>query len=118
MTSFDTPGEMPVNLDNVREMLGNDPEREKELYGIFFVSAEENINIMHASCAQGAEESWRTQAHALKGMSLNLGAAKLGEICATAQKNHTALQPEKEKMLAEIKAEYARVKEFIERQQS
>lgn len=115
MNLLDQP-DNPVNLNNVREMLGNDPAREKELFQIFIESADECLGILRTSCGPGAEEMWRTQAHALKGMSLNLGAAKLGEMCANAQKSNTASQEEKQKILAEIEAEYAKVKQFLESQ--
>jgi HPt (histidine-containing phosphotransfer) domain-containing protein len=115
MNLLDQP-DPPVNLDNVREMLGGDPARERELFGIFFESAEENIDGMEANTGAGKDEAWRTQAHSLKGMSLNLGANKLGELCATAQKNNTAPETEKQKMLAEVKAEYAKVKEYLNSQ--
>lgn len=46
-------------------------------------------------------------------MSLNLGAEKLGGLCATAQMNHLAPPDEKAKMLAEIEAEFAQVKDFL-----
>jgi|GEM_PF-789813 len=111
------PNEAPVNLDNVREMLGGDPARERELFGIFYAATEEAIAALGKSCGAGAEEEWRTQAHAMKGMSLNLGAAKLGELCATAQKSNMAPEAEKQKLLAEIKAEYEAVKAYLASQQ-
>lgn len=115
MNLLDTP-DFPVNLDNVREMLGHDPVREKELFQIFIESADENIDGLVKSTGPGAEENWRTQAHALKGMSLNLGATKLGDLCATAQKGNAASQTEKEAMLSEIQAEYAKVRDFLQGQ--
>ena len=115
MNLLDIP-ELPVSLDNVREMLGNDPAREKELFQIFIDSAEESLEAMRKSCGVGAEEIWRTKAHAMKGMSLNLGATKLGEACALAQQSNTAPPDVKEKLLADIHAEYAKVKEFLQSQ--
>ncbi len=106
----------PVNLDNVRDMLGNDSAREKELFAIFAASCEEAICIMQKSCGAGEEENWRTQAHAMKGMSLNLGAAKLGELCAIAQQSQSAVQADKEKLLGAIKEEYEKVKAFLQSQ--
>ncbi|MDD2325348.1 MAG: hypothetical protein PHW63_05015 [Alphaproteobacteria bacterium] len=103
----------PVNLDNLHEMTGGDSELEKELFTVYLGSAEECLTALHANQGAGGEETWRTQAHAWKGMSLNLGAEKLGGLCATAQMNHLAPPDEKAKMLAEIEAEFAQVKDFL-----
>jgi histidine phosphotransfer protein HptB len=104
-----------VNLDNLREMTGGDKDLEKELFSVYLTSSEECLNVLRSTLAAGQEESWRTQAHAWKGMSLNLGAETLGHLCAEAQTNHLALSEDKAKMLAGIEAEYEKVKEFLKK---
>ena len=108
----------PVNLDNIREMLGGDPAREKELYGIYMEASEECLTIMEGCFGASAEEieNWHRQAHSLKGMSMNLGAEKLGQLCGEAQKNDKAPPEEKKKMLDAVQTEYARVKAYLEKQ--
>jgi len=113
---YEDNGRPPVALENIREMLGGDPEREKELFQIFIESADECLEGMKNSRDPGGENNWRTQAHAFKGMSLNLGAGELGRLCAEAQKNPAAPREEKDRMLAEISAEYNKVKEFLQQQ--
>ncbi len=103
----------PVTLDNLREMTGGDPAVEKELFSIYFTSAEECLKALRAATDAGQEETWRTQAHAFKGMSLNLGAETLGNLCADAQMNHLASSDKKAEMLAAIEEEYAKVKAFL-----
>ncbi|NTU76908.1 MAG: hypothetical protein HGA90_03725 [Alphaproteobacteria bacterium] len=103
----------PVNLDNLREMTSGDAALEHELFEVFVSSSEECLAGLTASCGLGAEKVWYTQSHAWKGMSLNLGAEKLGTLCAEAQMNASAGAAEKEKMLAEIKEEYGKVKSFL-----
>lgn len=103
----------PVNLDNLHEMTGGDSDLEKELFEVFVTSADDCLNALESSQGAGQEETWRTQAHAWKGMSLNLGAEPLGKLCAEAQMNHLASPEEKAKMLAAIKAEYELVKTFL-----
>lgn len=102
-----------VNLENLHEMTGGDKDLEKELFEVYLSSADKCLESLRANTANGNEEVWRTQAHAWKGMSLNLGAEALGKLCAEAQMNHTAPQEEKAKMLASIEAEYEKVKEFL-----
>jgi HPt (histidine-containing phosphotransfer) domain-containing protein len=104
---------VPVNLFNIREMLGGDPAREKELYGIYMEASEECLTIMQGNLGPDGEENWHRQAHSLKGMSMNLGADALGALCAEAQKNDKAPAEEKEKMLAAIQDEYKRVREYL-----
>lgn len=106
----------PVNLDNIHEMLDGDPVREQELFQIYISTAEECLEGLQDGLASGNEERWRTQAHALKGMSMNLGAATLGSLCAEAQEKSAAPKEDKEKILAGIQTEYARVKTFLQTQ--
>lgn len=103
----------PVNLENLREMTGGDTELEKELFEVYLNSSEDCLKNLRISQSAGHEETWRTQAHAWKGMSLNLGAEALGKLCAEAQMNHVASEEEKAKMLAAIEAEYEAVKAFL-----
>ncbi|MFA6280482.1 MAG: Hpt domain-containing protein [Bdellovibrionales bacterium] len=102
-----------VNLENLREMTGGDKDLEKELFDVFITSSDDCLNSLKANLDAGNEETWRTQAHAWKGMSLNLGAGTLGTLCAEAQMNHIAPQDEKEKLLAAIEAEYEKVKTYL-----
>jgi len=104
----------PVNLDNLREMTGGDTALEQELFQVFLSSSEDCLIALKTSCNAGAEETWRTQAHAWKGMCLNLGAEKLGQLCAAAQLNNTATPEEKTQMVLEITQEYALVKTYLE----
>lgn len=103
-----------VNLENLHEMTGNDPELEKELFSVFLVSAEKCLDALRISTGVGAEETWRTQAHALKGMSLNLGAEELGKLCAQGQTGKDANESEKKALLQQIEEAYAGVKAFLE----
>lgn len=103
----------PVNLSNLRNMTGNDAELEKELFEIFLLSAGECIENLRASCQTGSDEAWRKEAHAFKGISLNLGAEKLGELCKEAQNQATAARVEKQRMLVAIETEYANVRQYL-----
>jgi len=103
----------PVNLENLREMTGGDLALEKELFEVFLTSSQDCLNALQANAGAGQEETWRSQAHAWKGMSLNLGADELGKLCAEAQMNHLAPPEKKAEMLAAIDAAYAKVKAFL-----
>ena len=103
----------PVNLDNLREMTGGDETVERELFNVFLDSSNKCLTALQASTTAGQEETWQTEAHAWKGMSLNLGAEKLGELCACAQMNNRASPEEKARMLNEISQEYDKVKQYL-----
>lgn len=103
----------PVDLTNLREMTDGDKELESQLFSEFFTSSEECIATLKNNCSDGTNEVWRTAAHALKGTSYNLGAAKLGDLCKKAQENNAAFSLEKQAMLNDIQLEYADVKKFL-----
>lgn len=104
----------PVNLDNLREMIGGDKEVEKELFNVFLTSSEECISALKEATGDDADATWREQAHAWKGMALNLGADKLSEICSSGQ-NHDGLdEAGKKALLDEMLAEYEKVKTFLD----
>lgn len=102
-----------VDLTNLHEMTGNDAALEKELFHIFLVTAAESITILRNSCEPDATEAWRKAAHALKGISLNLGAEALGKLCQDAQENAAAAPDKKHATLTAIEAEHMRVEEFL-----
>src|SRR5437870_1695181 len=105
-----------VNLDNLRDMTGGDAEIERELFEVFFDSSEECLAALQSNCEDAGQDSWRKQAHAWKGISLNLGAEQLSKLCKIAQENFTAPAEEKLRMIAELQKEYEQVKEFLHSQ--
>jgi len=103
----------PVNLANLREITGGDPEIEKELFQVFLDSAESCLSELAACCIPEAAEKWRTQAHALKGISYNLGAEQLGDLCKKAQTEANAPDNEKQAILNAITAAFSDVRNFL-----
>ena len=103
-----------VNLTNLRSMTDGDVEMEQQLFKEFCGSFENGLSVLNRSCEDSAADAWRIQSHALKGISLNLGADKLGFLCKKAQDSHTASMKEKEDILEVIKAEYVLVKQFLD----
>ncbi len=105
----------PVDLTNLRSMTDGDAEMEKALFDEFFSSFEAGIVALRANIEEAAAETWRKQAHALKGMALNLGAIKLGELCKKGQEEPNADGNAKSSLLKNIEAEYAQVQEFLKK---
>lgn len=103
-----------VDLTNLRSMTDGDVEMEKILFEEFCSSFESRLLILRESFKKEAAETWRTNAHALKGISLNLGAMKLGELCKAGQDGAHNNEDEKSELLKKIEAEYAEVKQFLQ----
>lgn len=104
----------PVDLTNLRSMTDGDAELEKSLFEEFFLSFEKELVGLEHSTGEDAVPSWHARSHALKGISLNLGAQKLGELCKTAQDEENAPAAFKSDLLKKITDEYAVVKRFLQ----
>ncbi|MBV8938653.1 MAG: Hpt domain-containing protein [Alphaproteobacteria bacterium] len=103
----------PVDLTNLREMTGGDGALEQTLFEEFYVYFEGGIRALQSACAAGADEEWRKQMHALKGIALNLGAYPLSELCKQAEENYLSPRALKERMIPAIHTEYKRVSDFL-----
>ena len=104
----------PVDLTNLREITEGDAAMEQELFKEFIASADSYIINLGNMMSAEQHESWRTTAHAFKGLAINLGATHLSELCKKAQENNTANTQEKTAMLKDINQEYTAVKSFLD----
>ena len=105
--------EPPVNLANLRSITGGDDAIEQSLFQSFREAVDECRSMLNIALQTGDDAMWKQQAHALKGLALNLGAQHLSLLCADAQKNFTVERGRKNDMLLVIDAELERVKEAI-----
>lgn len=103
----------PVDLTDLRTMTDGDRELEMALFQEFFSAIEEGIHAMSRSIADGANETWRATAHALKGSAYNIGALAMGELCKYAQDNPDATGEEKTALLEKISEEYTLVRAYL-----
>ncbi len=102
-----------IDFENLRLITDGDQELEKELFLAFLGSSAECISNLVAAYDMDDEEDWKHQAHALKGICLNLGAILLGELSKKAQEDYRATKQEKEKMLNAIQSELTQVRQII-----
>jgi HPt (histidine-containing phosphotransfer) domain-containing protein len=102
-----------LDLENLRSMTDGDADIESELFQVFIETAEECMRVMRMSYMMQESESWRKQSHALKGISLNLGAEPLGMLCHSAQLSSTATPEHKAELMGLIDAEYQEVKAIL-----
>jgi len=92
----------PVDLTNLRSMTDGDAEMEKALFEEFFSSFEAGMASLQKNI--GDAEAWEKEAHALKGVALNLGAMELGGLCKKAQEEPHADAGTKSGLLNSIQA--------------
>ncbi len=104
----------PIDLTDLREITDGDAEIEKELFEDFIQSFEEKMEVLEANYSGGENEVWKNNTHAIKGISMNLGAGPLSELCKTAQDSFCEDETTKQELLSKIKIEYALVKEYLE----
>lgn len=104
----------PVDLTDLRSMTDGDKNMELALFAEFYSSSEAAFDKMAANCTDGQNETWRSNAHAIKGSAYNIGAKALGDLCKQAQENSTASGSDKQALMEKIKAEYAAVKTYLQ----
>jgi CheY-like chemotaxis protein/HPt (histidine-containing phosphotransfer) domain-containing protein len=89
-----------------------------ELIEIFTSDAAERIASLQAAAVTPNAEVLRTVAHTLRGGSSGLGAASMAELCQRLETRASALSaPEAVRLVAEIEAEFARVREELTERQ-
>lgn len=103
----------PVDLTNLREITDGDTQMENELFREFLSASDSYVVGLASLTSANQNEEWRKTAHAFKGISFNLGANHLGELCKKAQENNTASEQEKLAMLDDIRKEYNEVRDFL-----
>ncbi len=104
----------PVDLSRFRKSIDHDTELERELIAEFVRSSTQLIKQLQAHCKGDRDEGlWRSSAHAFKGISLNLGALHLAEICKIAQDIFADEMSKKISLLEEIIQEHAKVVQYL-----
>lgn len=106
----------PVNFDNLRDITGGDTEQEASLFASFLTTAHHCMENLRAAFAAADEVGWRHQAHAFKGVCMNMGAGHLSELCGQAQMDWRASTEEKSITLQNIENEYTRVQKAVAEQ--
>lgn len=108
--------DIPVDMTNLRSMTDGDREVETVLFTEFCRAFEEGLAILAASYEESGQQPWRSQAHALKGIALNLGADRLSSLCRQAQEQFEIHTAEKQALLAQLRVAYEEVRRFLEQE--
>lgn len=98
-------------IDSIRAMAGAEADiLLAELMTNYQEDATSCLQQLHQAIHQQNPDQIRAQAHALRSMSLNLGALSLGNLCQELELHHPHLSPADQQMtLAQIEQTYAQV---------
>ncbi len=109
--------EATVDLTELKFITDGDTELEHELFEEFISSSKSLLNKMDMHCHNSNDnETWKEASHALKGISLNLGARTLSELSANGQNIYKEHINKKIELLNKIKTEHKKVIDFLKTQ--
>jgi PAS domain S-box-containing protein len=104
---------VPVNLSRLNEFTEGDKETETMVINLFLETARESFErLKNAQSSEEAEE-WSKAAHSFKGASGNLGAMALHSICSDAEYKGDVTREEKDAILSNLYAEFAKVESYL-----
>jgi HPt (histidine-containing phosphotransfer) domain-containing protein len=103
----------PIDIDFLKNVIGDDKNFEKELFEIFIDNVKYNISRLQTAFEQSDCNAWYMASHALKGSSASIGAFEFAKILEISQKNSDNDSESKAKILDNIKQEFQIVENFI-----
>lgn len=104
-----------MDLARLARTTAGDAEVEQELLRIFVEQTDEKIRALDRGVASKDYVQVGEEAHSLKGASANVGADRLRELAASLEAGMKNSEHDRAaELLKEVKAEYARVRAFID----
>ncbi|NUM81795.1 response regulator, partial [bacterium] len=104
-----------VDYDAIRE-LEIDDDFLKELIAIYFEQAPSMIRTIRDHARLGQTDAMKKHAHTLKGVSFNIGAARIGHLCTTIENVQASQSPKEiDVMLHDLDHTYEETKFELER---
>jgi two-component system sensor histidine kinase BarA len=110
----------PEVIESLRSIAGGDSAMLNRIFDLFLSHAPARLAALEQALADGDLAQVASEAHALKSPSMNIGAMRLGALCADleARARNEDRDVLSEAPLNAIKAEYAAVTAAIEREQA
>ncbi len=106
----------PAALDELLAMAGGDPALLGELLADFSTDADQYASELDAAVAAGEDAALVRPAHSLKSNALNVGAARLAELCRSLEGDaRSGAVPDAAQRVTEIQAELVAVREAVRR---
>ena len=111
------PISSPVDIKHLQEITGGDSAFEREIAALFLKDTVEHLSGLKKAINEENGSALERAAHTVKGAALNMGAEKFGELAlALETKGKSGTLEGAQNMLAELEAEFQRVKRFLEEQ--
>lgn len=111
-----TKDDPAVDLEFLREATLGDHDFENELFTLYLDSTKGHVDKLEKAFKDKDNDEWYSMAHTIKGGSSSVGAFYLAKICEYAQLHPKEEDEKKVKVLADIKAEFQRVTDFINKE--
>lgn len=106
--------EHPMDISQLKSMVGDDDDVIRELLETFLSSGHETIDELESAINSGVVENVKLKAHSLKGASANYGADTLHRVCShmedAATNNDLSEIP---RMFLDLKRKFTDVEGFI-----
>ena len=104
----------PLNINQLKDMVGDDDDLIRELLDTFLTSGRETMQELSSALDANDVGEIKMKAHSLKGASANFGASRIQAICSdmesAANQNQIETTPE---MFEDLKVKFKDVEEFI-----
>ena len=100
--------ERELELGAFKEITGNDEEIEKVLFQSFFECANQCFKDLAGSLGKD-DELWKSAAHALRGICLNIGANKLADMAKEAEHNPNVANDDKQALYNTMTESYKNI---------
>ncbi|SFR50108.1 HPt (histidine-containing phosphotransfer) domain-containing protein [Marinobacter daqiaonensis] len=81
----------------------------------YISDSRERIQALHQALSDNDQDAFAKTAHSFKGSSINIGAARLGDLCLEAEKaGREGRLDDVRKLLPELESEFATVRHLME----
>lgn len=101
----------PVDLTNFHELTGGDSRLEALLLVEFIMSFNSGLERLKISLNNSCE--WKRQSQILKGLSLNVGATALSELCKRCNDAGSGSQSMRQELIKDLLREYEEVRQYL-----
>ena len=98
-----------LDMTNLRTMIDNDSAIECELIHAFHACYAASLRDLENGLTQHDNVQWYNGAHAIKGIAVNIGAYRLGDLCLHAEQASDEKNSVKQSMLDAIQQNYLEV---------
>jgi HPt (histidine-containing phosphotransfer) domain-containing protein len=103
-----------IDFDYLHTITDGDVTLEKELFGLFFSTAERCFGVMLASLQDKTIEGWKLSAHELKGAASGLGIFGFSELCREAEHLQADQFAQKEEIYQKLADCFSEVRKQLE----